>query len=69
MGESPDPSFIVSSFWRMVPVGLIIEGTITIIVSFITSFVLDAVSLLVPVFNPVACISIVDNVTQVPLGE
>jgi hypothetical protein len=45
MEESLGPPFIASSFLRMVPMGLIIERTIIIIVPFIVSFMLDAVSL------------------------
>jgi hypothetical protein len=46
-------------------VGLIIIRAIVIIVPVIASFALNAVSFLVPIFNPVVCISIADNVTQV----
>jgi hypothetical protein len=56
---------IVSSFRRTVSVGLVIVRAIVIIVPSIVSFVLDAVSLLAPVFNPIACISVAYNVAQV----
>jgi hypothetical protein len=46
-------------------VGLVIVRTIEIMVPFLVLFALDAVSLLVLVFYPVACISVADNVTQV----
>jgi hypothetical protein len=45
-------------------VGLIVVRAIVIMVPFLTSFALNAVSLLVPVFNLVVCISVVNNVTQ-----
>jgi hypothetical protein len=44
---------------------LIIEGTIIVIVPLLASFALDTISLLAPVFNPVACISVADNIKQV----
>jgi hypothetical protein len=47
-------------------VGLVIVGAIVITVPFLASFTLDAVSLLAPVFNLVACILVADDVTQVP---
>jgi hypothetical protein len=37
-------------------VRLIVEGIIIVIVSFIVSLLLDAVSFLAPVFNPIVCI-------------
>jgi hypothetical protein len=46
-------------------VGLVIVRAIEIMVPFLVLFALDAVSLLVLVFYPVACISVADNVTQV----
>jgi hypothetical protein len=46
-------------------VSLIIEGTIIVIVPLLASFALDTISLLAPVFNPVACISVADNIKQV----
>jgi hypothetical protein len=49
----------------MLPVGLVVVGAIVIAVPFLASFVLDAVSLLAPVFNSVAHVSIVDDITQV----
>jgi hypothetical protein len=65
VGESFDPTFIASSFLGMVSVRLILEMTIIVIVPLFASFVLDEVTLLAPVFNPVVSISIVDNVVQV----
>jgi hypothetical protein len=46
-------------------VGLVIEGTIVIIVPLIASFLLDTILLLVAVFNLVVCISVTDHVAQV----
>jgi hypothetical protein len=60
-----DPAFIRSSFQGMVPVRLIVEGTIIIIVPFIASLSFNATSFLAPVFNQVGCISIVDDIAQV----
>jgi hypothetical protein len=47
-------------------VGLVIVGVIIITVPFLASFALDAVSLLALVFDPVTCISIANNIAQVP---
>jgi hypothetical protein len=44
---------------------LIVVRTIVVIVPFIVPFVLDVVSLLAPVFYPVACIFVADNIAQV----
>jgi hypothetical protein len=65
MGETLDPPFIASSLWGMVLVRVIIVRAIIIIVPFIASFVLDAVSFLALVFDLATCIPIVDNVTQI----
>jgi hypothetical protein len=46
-------------------VPLVIVGAIVVIVPLFMSFLLKALALLAPVFNPVACISIVEHVTQV----
>jgi hypothetical protein len=46
-------------------VGLAVIRAIVIIVPFITSFALDEVSFLVPIFKMVACIFVVDYVVQV----
>jgi hypothetical protein len=45
--------------------GLVIVGAIVTTVPLIASFTLDAVLFLALVLNPVACISIVNNVTRV----
>jgi hypothetical protein len=42
-------------------VRLVIEGTIIVIVPLITSFLLNALMLLAPVVNLIACISVVDD--------
>jgi hypothetical protein len=65
VGESFDPAFIVPSFQRMVSVRLIVERTIIVIVPLFALFVLDAVLLLALIFNPIACVSVADNVAQV----
>jgi hypothetical protein len=46
-------------------VGLVVIRAKVIIVPFLTSFMLHAVSFLAPIFNPVTCISVVDYITQV----
>jgi hypothetical protein len=48
-------------------VGLVIIRAIVIIVPFIVSFTLDAVSFLALIFDSVTCISVADNVMQVSL--
>jgi hypothetical protein len=52
--ESFDPAFVVRSFQRTVSVRLITERTIIVIVP-----------LLALIFNPIACVSVADNVVQV----
>jgi multisubunit Na+/H+ antiporter MnhG subunit len=66
MRERLDLPFNASSDRRTVPVGLVIVGAVVIIVSLIALFTLDAILFLVSVLNPVACISIVNTVAQVP---
>jgi hypothetical protein len=46
-------------------VGLIIVRAIVIIVPFITLLMLDVVSFLAPIFNPVMCISVADDIVQI----
>jgi hypothetical protein len=46
-------------------VGLVVIRAKVIIVPFLTSFMLHAVSFLAPIFNPVTCISVANDVTQV----
>jgi hypothetical protein len=63
--ERLDPPFIASSSRRMVTAELVIVGTIVVIVPLLTSFALDVVSLLAPIFDLAACISIAYDITQV----
>jgi hypothetical protein len=44
---------------------LVVEGTIIFIVPLIAPLLLNALSLLAPVFDPAACISAMDDVAQV----
>jgi hypothetical protein len=46
-------------------VGLVIVGAIVIMDPFLTLFVLNAISLLAPIFNPITCISIANNIAKV----
>jgi hypothetical protein len=64
-GESFDSSYIMPSFRGALPVRLVVVGTITIIVPLIMLILFHALSLSMPVFDPVVCISAVDDVTQV----
>jgi hypothetical protein len=65
MRERLDPLFITSPSQRMVMVGLVIVGATVIRIPLLTSFAFDVVSLLAPIFNPVACIYVAYYVTQV----
>jgi hypothetical protein len=56
MGKALTP-FITSSFWATVLVGLVVLGTLVVIVPLLTSFVVIVVSSLAPVYNLVACSS------------
>jgi hypothetical protein len=47
--------------------GLVIVRAIVIMVRFLTLFVLNAVSLLALIFDPVTCISVVENITQISI--
>jgi hypothetical protein len=49
----------------MLSVRLVVERTIVVIVHFITPLLLDALTLLAPAVNLAACISAVDDITQV----
>jgi hypothetical protein len=60
VGKGFDSSYITTSFRGALSVRLVIEGTIEIIVPLIVSFLLNALSLLAPVFDPSA-----DDVMQV----
>jgi hypothetical protein len=67
MGKGFDSPYITPSFRGVLSVGLVIEGTIVIIVPLIASFLLDTILLLVAVFNLVVCISVADHVAQVSI--
>jgi hypothetical protein len=53
------------SFWRTLPVRLVIVAAIIVIVPFIALLLLITLPISAPVFNPTACISTVDDVAQV----
>jgi hypothetical protein len=55
----------VPSFRGALAVGLVIEGTIIVMVPLITLFLLNTLMLLGPVVNQVACISSTDDVAQI----
>jgi hypothetical protein len=59
MGKDFDSSWVAPTFRRVLSVRLIIERTIIIIVPLFTSLLL--------VINPVTCISIVDDIVQIPV--
>jgi hypothetical protein len=63
MGKGYDSSWVVPYFRGVLSVRLVIEGTIIVIVPLITSFLLNALTLLLPVVNLIACISVADDVT------
>jgi hypothetical protein len=65
MGKGFNSSWIAPSFGGALSVRLVIEGTIIIIVPLITSFLLDALKLLVLVVNPVVCIYVTDDIAHV----
>jgi hypothetical protein len=60
-----NPSCIMPSFKGALLVRLIIEGAIVIIVPLITPLMLNALSLLAPVFDPATRIAAPDDVVQV----
>jgi hypothetical protein len=66
MRERLDPPFIASLSWRTVLVRLVIIRAMITIVPLMASFALDTILFLVPVFNPVACIFVVNDIMQVP---
>jgi hypothetical protein len=65
MGESFDSSWVAPSFRGVLSVRLVVEGTIIVIVPLITSFLINALTLLTAVVNPVTCISTADDVVQI----
>jgi hypothetical protein len=65
VGKSLDSSCIAPSFERTLSVRLVVIGTVVVIVHFFTLLLFKALMLLTPVFNPAACISVVDDFTQI----
>jgi hypothetical protein len=65
VGKGFDSSWIAPSFRGALLVRLVLEGTIMVIVHLFMSFLLNALTLLAPVVNPDACISIADDIAQV----
>jgi hypothetical protein len=62
MGKSLDSSCIVPPFRRTQSVRLVVIGTIVIIVPFFMLLLVNALKLLMLVFNPVTCISTTDDI-------
>jgi hypothetical protein len=65
MGKGFDSSWVASSFGGAFLVRLVIEGTIIVIIPHIMAFLLSVLMLLALVVNPVACISVTDDIMQV----
>jgi hypothetical protein len=65
MGKSLDSSYIAPSFRRMLSVSLVIIGSVVVIVPLFTLLLFTALTLLMLVFNPVACISAADDITEI----
>jgi hypothetical protein len=65
MGKGLDSSCITPSFGRVLSVRLVIIGTIIVIVPLFASLLFKALTLLTPVFDPVVCIAVVDNIMEV----
>jgi hypothetical protein len=65
MGKGFDSSWITSPLRGALSVRLVIEGAIIIIVPFVMPFSLEAVSLLVPIFNLAVHVSVTDGDKQV----
>jgi hypothetical protein len=65
MGKDFDSSWVASSFGGAFLVRLVIEGTIIVIIPHIMPFLLSVLMLLALVVNPVACISVTDDIMQV----
>jgi hypothetical protein len=57
------------SFRGVVPVRLVIVGTIIIIVPLIALFLFHALLLSVLIFDLIACISVVDDIAQVTVVQ
>jgi hypothetical protein len=67
MGESFDSTWIMPSFRGVLPVRLVIVGTTIIIVPLIALFLFHVLSLSTPIFDPITCISVATDVTQVTI--
>jgi hypothetical protein len=67
MGKGFDSSCITPSFREAFSVRLVGERTIVILVPFIASLLLNALSLLASVFYPSVCISAADDIVQVSI--
>jgi hypothetical protein len=65
VGKSLDSSCIAPPFGKTLSVRLVVIGTVVVIVPFFTMLLFNALVFLMPVFNLVACISIVNNVAQI----
>jgi hypothetical protein len=65
VGKGLDSSCIVTSIGRMLSVRLVIIRTTVVIVPLFMSLLFKALTILTPVFDPVACIFVVDDITQV----
>jgi hypothetical protein len=65
VGKSLDSSCIVPSFGRMLSVGLVILGTILVIVHFFMLLLFEVLALQTPIFYPAMCISATYDVTQI----
>jgi hypothetical protein len=65
MRKSLDSSRIAPPFAKMLSMRLVIKGTVVIIVPFFTLVLFEALVLLTLVFNPIMCISVVDDVAQI----
>jgi hypothetical protein len=65
VGKGFNTFCITPSFWGALLVRLVIEGTIIIVVHLITLLLINVLLILAPIFDPAACISVVDDITHV----
>jgi hypothetical protein len=65
LGERLDSSCITPSFGRMLSVRLVTIGTIVVIVPFFALLLLKTLMLLMLIFDPATCISVVDDIMQI----
>jgi hypothetical protein len=65
MEKSLDSACIAPPFGRTLLVRLVIIGTIVVVVPFLMLLLFKVLVLLAPVFNSVACISIVEVVVEI----